>query len=178
MGIWRRGSMPGWPSSMHLILLYHTKKTQILYMHYTENKQLYCKNAIQLFTKIACNFSREIVAKQNTKVYSDKVFFYKFLLLDKVVDIDRSSAFPISNCINDPIHRKVLRRWPREDWIIYRGPGFLKVVLFDSTPISLPSASCLAFSAFLCVAGPAYWRGRRGWQGAKSYDRNKAWPSV
>ncbi len=29
----------------------------------------------------------------------------------------------------------------------------------------LPTAGCLSFSVFLCVAGPAYWRerGRRGW---------------
>ncbi len=41
-----------------------------------------------------------------------------------------------------------------------------------------PSASCLSFSVFLCVAGPAYSRERGGrvghGRGAESYDRNKA----
>jgi hypothetical protein len=45
----------------------------------------------------------------------------------------------------------------------------------------LPSATCLSFSVFLCVAGRADLR-ERGWVGggrrAKSYDREKDWPSV
>ncbi len=51
-------------------------------------------------------------------------------------------------------------------------------------PPSAPSlmwARCLTFSVFLCVAGRTYWRergGRRGGQGAKSHDREKAWPSI
>jgi hypothetical protein len=42
----------------------------------------------------------------------------------------------------------------REDSMIYRGPGFLSVVWFGSTPIRfplLPSGSCLSFSVF-CVS--------------------------
>ena len=62
---------------------------------------------------------------------------------------------------------------PREYWMSYRGPGFLPVVWFGSTPTPfphLPSASCLSFSVFLYVAGQIYWweRGEGvGW-GAKS----------
>ncbi len=46
-------------------------------------------------------------------------------------------------------------------------------------PFPLPWASCLSFSVFLCACCRAYWleRGERGGRGAKSYDREKAWPS-
>jgi hypothetical protein len=49
--------------------------------------------------------------------------------------------------------------WPREYWIIRRGPGFLRSC--DSAPCPppsspLPAASCLSFSDYLCVAGWAY----------------------
>ncbi len=51
--------------------------------------------------------------------------------------------------------------------IIYRGPNFLAVVWFGSTPAPsppLPSANCLSCTVFLCVACPAYWRERgRTW---------------
>ncbi len=49
----------------------------------------------------------------------------------------------------------------REDWMIFRGPGFLAVICFGSTPTS--------FSVFLCVAGRAYWQeiGGRGWVGSR-----------
>jgi len=41
--------------------------------------------------------------------------------------------------------------------MIYRGPGFLVIVRFGSTPTTLlRSASCLSFSVLLCVAGRAY----------------------
>ncbi len=54
----------------------------------------------------------------------------------------------------------------RQYWMIYRGPGFLAVVWFGSTPTPfslLLSATCLFFSVFLrlCVGGRAYW-GERG----------------
>ncbi len=41
-----------------------------------------------------------------------------------------------------------------------RGPGFLAVEWFGSspTPPPPPSASCLSFSVFPCVASRAYWR--------------------
>ncbi len=45
----------------------------------------------------------------------------------------------------------------------------------------LPAASCLSFSVFLCVAGRELTDGREGGgdgRGAKSYDREKAWPSL
>ncbi len=54
-----------------------------------------------------------------------------------------------------------LSGWTREYWMIYRGPGYLAVVWSCSSPRQppppLPSASCLSFSVFLCVAQ----RGRR-----------------
>ncbi len=50
----------------------------------------------------------------------------------------------------------------REYLILYRGPGFLAVVWYGSSPLHLtpphPSASCPSFSDFLCVAGRAYWQ--------------------
>ncbi len=62
-----------------------------------------------------------------------------------------------------------------------RGPGFLAIVLFGSSP-SHPSASCLSFSVFLCDAlvelTDGRGGGRRGWGGAKSYDDEKAWSSI
>ncbi len=71
----------------------------------------------------------------------------------------------------------------------YRGPGFLAVIWFGSLPTpspppALPSASCLSFAVFLCVAGWAYWRvgGRGGGEEpnspTNSFDREKAWPSL
>ncbi len=49
--------------------------------------------------------------------------------------------------------------------MIYRRQGFLAGVRFGSSPSpfppSLPSASCLSFSVFLCLAGRAYCRERR-----------------
>ncbi len=52
---------------------------------------------------------------------------------------------------------------------------------YDLAPCSLPpppSATCLSFSVFLCVADGAYWRESGvGW-GANSYDGEKAWYSI
>jgi hypothetical protein len=68
-------------------------------------------------------------------------------------------------------------------WMIYRGPGFLAVIWFVSSPTDLPhlpSASCPSFSVFLHVLPVklTYVRGGKGvgWE-AKSNDREKAWPS-
>ncbi len=63
----------------------------------------------------------------------------------------------------------------------YRGPGFLVVVYFGSlSSPPLPSADCLSFSVFLCVALRAYWRERGVGkvEGAKSYDGEKASSSI
>ncbi len=61
--------------------------------------------------------------------------------------------------------------------MIYRRPGFLVVLWFGSPPPShLPSTSSLSFSVFLWVPGRAYWREWQG--GAKSYDGEKALPSI
>jgi hypothetical protein len=65
--------------------------------------------------------------------------------------------------------------------MIYRGPGFLAFVWFGfPQPLPLPAASCLSFSVFLCIARRAYWQenGEGGSGGAKSYDGEKAWPSL
>ncbi len=48
-----------------------------------------------------------------------------------------------------------------EYWMISRGPGFLAVVWFGSSPTPfppLPSAKCRSFSVFLCVADRAHCR--------------------
>ncbi len=50
----------------------------------------------------------------------------------------------------------------REYWMIYRRPSFLAVVWFGS----LPSASCLSFWVFLCVAGRSHTDGREGFLSA------------
>jgi hypothetical protein len=59
----------------------------------------------------------------------------------------------------------------KEDWMIYRGPSFLSVLCFGSTPAPspppLPTANCVSFSVFLCVAGPAYWPARGGRVGSR-----------
>ncbi len=70
--------------------------------------------------------------------------------------------------------RKLSRE--REYWIIYRGPGFLAVVWFDSTstPSPLPPfplASCFSFSVFLCVRRPSLLTG----EGGGGLSRN-IWP--
>ncbi len=67
--------------------------------------------------------------------------------------------------------------------VIYRGPGFLAVVWFgfSHTPFSpSPVSKMSLFLNLHGVAGRAYLQGR-GWgggQGAKSYDPEKACPSI
>jgi hypothetical protein len=57
-----------------------------------------------------------------------------------------------------------------------------RMIWLLSHPLApLSSASWLSFSDFLCVAGWPYWRewkGGGGGQGAKSYNREKAWLSI
>ncbi len=55
--------------------------------------------------------------------------------------------------------------------MIHRGPGFLEVVSFGSSPAPFPpllSSSCFSFLFSLWVAGRAYWRGMWGGGGGKS----------
>ncbi len=77
----------------------------------------------------------------------------------------------------------MIKTFTRDYCTIYRGPGFLVVIWFGSSPIPLSplrSTSCLSFPVFLFVAGRAYLRERRvgGGGGAESYDRVKAWPFM
>ncbi len=61
-------------------------------------------------------------------------------------------------------YEHVLRVPTREDWMIYRGPGFLAVIWFGSMPCPFPpqkSASCLSFSGF-CVS-PVKLTDGKGW---------------
>jgi hypothetical protein len=66
--------------------------------------------------------------------------------------------------------------------MIYRGQGFLAVKWFGSSPPPSPSpvSKMSLFLIFLCVAGRDNLRERMGGggRGARSYDREKAWPST
>ncbi len=70
----------------------------------------------------------------------------------------------------------------REYWMIHRGPGFLAVVWFGSspTPLSPLSRQLYLFLSLHVRCGRTYWRERGGGdgRGAKSYDRKNSWPSV
>ncbi len=72
------------------------------------------------------------------------------------------------------ISRRLSGPMPREYWMIYRGPGFLAVVWFGSTPILSPSP--VFFSGFLfIVAG----RDCRRWGGVgEEPSGEKAWSSI
>ncbi len=61
----------------------------------------------------------------------------------------------------------------------FRGTDFLAVLWCGSSHTlspRLPSASCVSFSGFLCVAGRAYRQERGG--GAESYDGEKVCSSI
>ncbi len=81
-------------------------------------------------------------------------------------------------CMNNKKPGSMLRT--REYLMIYWGPGFPVVVLLGSTPTSIPfllSASCLSSSQSSCVSPVDLTQGRGG-RGAKSYDGEKACPSI
>jgi hypothetical protein len=71
----------------------------------------------------------------------------------------------------------------REDWMIYRGPGFLAIVLFSSMPNPSPPSLVIMLSIFLslpmcCRSRLLAGKGGEGGRGAESYDRKKAWSSI
>jgi hypothetical protein len=59
---------------------------------------------------------------------------------------------------------------PRKYWMIYRGPGFLAVVLFGTSPIPLLSFSSHKLSPFLTEGG-------MGWERSKVI-RPRDWPFI
>jgi hypothetical protein len=81
---------------------------------------------------------------------------------------------------------RICRQWKAEsiECFFVDDQAFLKS--YDSShrpppspfPLQFPSARCLSFSVFLCVAGRACWWERRRGRGAKSYDHRKAWSST
>ncbi len=67
----------------------------------------------------------------------------------------------------------------REYWLIYRGPGYLAVVWFGSSPTPVSkldrrhTGRLRKRDNFLTGEG-----GRGGWPRGKSYDRKEAWSSI
>ncbi len=66
---------------------------------------------------------------------------------------------------------------PREYWMIYRGPGFLAAVWFGFPPSPFCGQQVVSLSQSFCVSLNDGRRGGCG-RGAKSYDGEKAWPSI
>ncbi len=64
----------------------------------------------------------------------------------------------------------------REFWMIYRGPGYLAVLWFDSPRLELdwPHTGSLRRGGNLLTGGG----GEGGGREAESYDRKKAWSSI
>jgi hypothetical protein len=63
--------------------------------------------------------------------------------------------------------------------MIFRGPGFLAVVLFSSYPLS--GQQVVSLSQSTCVSPVQLTNGIRGEEGGKraeSYDDEKAWSSI
>jgi hypothetical protein len=124
--------------------------------------------------------------------YNSKNIFDSFILFRKCEGINSLQLFIKFKCLTKIWAQWVQKCWAklwifvfstycafsREYWMIYRAPSFLAVVWFGSSPtpfpIPFPSASCLSFSVFLCVAGRACWRERGRARGAKSYDHRES----
>ncbi len=72
----------------------------------------------------------------------------------------------------------------REYWMIYRGPGFLDVVWFGSSPtlspLSRQQVVSLSLSSCVSPVNLTDWReiGGFGGGGAKSYEGEKVWSSI
>ncbi len=93
---------------------------------------------------------------------------------------DYGKAWPsINHSHPPPVHN-----YTREYWIIYRGPSFLAFVRFGSSPTSFPPTSpvsklSLFLSLIVCRRSSLLTgEGGRGGRGAKSYEHEKAWPSI
>jgi hypothetical protein len=65
----------------------------------------------------------------------------------------------------------------REDWMIYRGPGFLAVVWFGSTPTPFPTSRQQIVSLSVFRRSSLLTEGR-GWAWSRSHVRKKAWHSI
>ncbi len=77
----------------------------------------------------------------------------------------QASQSPLSPSVSllSPAHSfSYERNRIREDWMVYKGPGFLAVVWFGSSPTSSPVSK---LSLFLSLPPRAHWRERveRGW---------------
>ncbi len=72
----------------------------------------------------------------------------------------------------------------REYWMIYRGQSFLLVIWFGSSPTTFPTSPLSKSFLFLSLPvrrRPSLLRGRGGEMGGrrtKSYEREKAWPTI
>ncbi len=92
-------------------------------------------------------------SSQMLKMFND---FFTPLLLWKSLPYIRSSMWPLRS--PDTAHQRLQSDLQRTRLSRHR-----LIWLLPRPLSSLPSASCFSFSAFLCVAGGAYWRiGGRG----------------
>ncbi len=70
----------------------------------------------------------------------------------------------------------------REEWMIYRGPGFLSVVWLGSSttpfPFSRQKVASLSQSSCVCLIELSGGRARMGWARSRSEHRVKACPSI
>ncbi len=72
----------------------------------------------------------------------------------------------------------IRRVWAREYWIVYRGPGFLALIWFGSSPAPshpLPSVSSCCDTQEDGERETTFWQGGGG---AKSNDSEKDWSSI
>jgi hypothetical protein len=101
--------------------------------------------------------------------------------IEPLIDSDVGSSRPGAYHLHIPLPTKFTQTISREYWMIYRGPGFLAVVYNSAPhpPLSPLSSPSLFLSLPVCRRSSLLteWGGRGG-RGAKSYDLEKAWPSI